>query len=75
MSLERLYEAVSFTAEKAYQQPVTQDVLNMAAAALHLANAYQVMKETEIHEKFHTMGEGGLLLPGEGGPINGSNTN
>lgn len=68
MSLEKLYAAVTFTAEKAYQQNQTQDVLNMAAATLQLSQAYQNMKECEIHEKFHM--EGHVLLPGEA-PIEG----
>ena len=70
MSLEKLYAAVEFTAEKAYLQKETQDVLNMAAATLQLSQAYQNMKETEIHEKFHQETAGGLLLPGEG-PLEG----
>lgn len=63
MSLDKLYAAVTFTADKAYQQNATQDVLNMAAATLQLSQAYQNMKECEIHEKYHM--ESGLLLPGE----------
>ena len=54
MSLQKLYEAVTYTAEKAYQQKGTQDILNMAAATLQMAQAYQLMKECELHEKFHT---------------------
>lgn len=74
MSLDKLYAAVTFTAEKAYQQNATQDVLNMAAATLQLSQAYQNMKECEIHEKFHLSQEGGVLLPGEG-PLDNSSAN
>ena len=66
MTLDKLYAAVIYTAEKAYQQNQTQDVLNMAAATLQLSQAYQNMKECEIHEKFHMSAEGGVLIPGEG---------
>lgn len=71
MSLKKLHEAVTNTAEKAYMQKDTQDILNMAAATLQMAQAYQLMKETEIHERFH-MAEG--QLPGEG-TLNGPDFN
>jgi hypothetical protein len=53
MSLSKLHEAVVNTAQKAYMQKDTQDILNMAAATLQMAQAYQLMKECELHEKFH----------------------
>lgn len=74
MSLEKLYAAVTFTAEKAYQQNATQDVLNMAAATLQLSQAYQNMKECEIHENYHMSDEGRVLIPGEG-PLNEGGAN
>lgn len=73
MSLQKLYDAVTYTAEKAYQQKGTQDVLNMAAATLQMAQAYQMMKECEIHENFHVEHPGNLL-PGEG-PLSGGGAN
>ena len=63
MSLKKLHEVVTNTAEKAYMQKDTQDILNMAAATLQMAQAYQLMKECEIHEKYHQFQD---QLPGEG---------
>lgn len=74
MSLQKLYDAVSYTAEKAYQQKGTQDVLNMAAATLQMAQAYQLMKECELHEKYHLDGHGDFGLPGEG-PLSDKGSN
>jgi len=76
LNIDQLHDAVIHTAEKAYQQKETQDVLNMAAATLQLSQAFQNMKECEIHERFHLAdASGGRLLPGEGGPINDRGTN
>jgi heme/copper-type cytochrome/quinol oxidase subunit 3 len=69
MSLISLYDSVLHTATAAYKQKNTQDVLNMSAATLQLAQAYQMMKECELHEKFHLAEEGGKTSPG-GDPLN-----
>ena len=65
-NLDKLYEAVIATGQKAYMQKATQDILNMAAATLQMAQAYQMMKECELHEKFHSQSDGSFRLPGEG---------
>ena len=65
MSLHKLYQSVTFTAERAYQQKDTKDVQYMAAAALQLAQAYQLMKDVELHEKLHADQLPGFGLPGE----------
>jgi len=75
MSLQKLYDSVTATAEKAYMQKDTADILNMAAATLQLAQAYNLMKDLELHEKYHQHGEeDGYRLPGEG-PINDGGAN
>ena len=63
MSLKGLHEAVMFTAQKAYQQKNTADIVNMANATFLMAQSYAMMKEVEIHEKFHLDQE--ELIPGE----------
>ena len=74
-SLETLLQSVIQTGNQIPGQVGTQDALNLAAATLQMAQAYNVLKESELHERFHLSSEGGVLLPGEGGPISDRGAN
>ena len=72
MSLTRLYNSIMELAEKSVAAKDTRDVLNIAAATLQMANAYNAMKDIELHERFHIENE--EHLPGDA-PIHGGSTN
>ena len=74
MKLSDLHDAVIVTAVKTYKAEVTQDTLNLAAATLQISQAYQILKECELHEKYHQIPSGGFALPGEG-PISDGGSN
>jgi hypothetical protein len=72
--LNSLFKAVTATAEKAYMQKETPDILNMAAASLQMAQAYQIMKSLELEELVIRSEIRPRPLPGEG-PISGGGAN
>ncbi len=75
MSLTKLYDAVNTIANQTINEDLTpEDKVLMAKGVLKLAQAYQVMKDQELHEKFHMTGTQGsselegFTLPGENKP-------
>jgi len=70
--LNSLFESVVNTAHAAYKQKETQDVLNMAAATLNMAQAYGHMKAAELDERAFNK-TAGFTMPGEQPPSEQTN--
>ena len=67
MSLEKLYNAVNEISYQAVNEGLCpEDKIQMGKTVLLLSQAYQLMKDLELHEKFHnTHPSGEFKIPGE----------
>ena len=64
--LNGMHKAVLDLVKQTMAEPDTQKRVLLSATCQQLAQAYQTMRETELHEEFHVVEEDGFKLPGEG---------
>lgn len=67
-SAEILNNAIALSNKACHESTSAPDSSSYAEAAQRLSSAWQIIKETEIHEKYHREQQG-FSLPGED-PIN-----
>ncbi len=64
--LNGMYKAVMDLAKQTMAEPDEQKSYILAGTCQQMAQAYQTMREVELHEEFHMGEEDGFKLPGEG---------
>ena len=64
--LNGMHKAIMELVRQTMAEPDGPQMVMTATACRELSQAYQIMRETELHEEFHMGEEDGFKLPGEG---------